>query len=32
MPQTVVVFFQDEAGKVPVVEWLQALRSTDRKA
>jgi hypothetical protein len=32
MPRSVVVFFQDEAGKVPVVEWLRALRRTDRKA
>ncbi len=32
MPRTVVVFFQDEAGKAPVVEWLRALRRTDRKA
>src|SRR5258705_9222863 len=32
MPRTVVVFFQDEAGNVPVVEWLRALRRTDRKA
>ena len=32
MPRTVVVFYRDEAGKVPVVEWLRALRRTDRKA
>ena len=32
MPRTVVVFYRDETGKVPVVEWLQALRQTDRKA
>src|SRR4051812_13258411 len=32
MPRTVVVFYQDEEGEVPVVEWLQALRRTDRKA
>lgn len=32
MPRSVVVFFKDEAGKVPVVEWLRALRRTDRKA
>jgi phage-related protein len=32
MPRTVVVFFRDEAGKVPVVEWLRELRRTDRQA
>ena len=32
MPRTQVVFYRDEVGKVPVVEWLQALRRTDRKA
>jgi hypothetical protein len=32
MPRTVVVFYQDEAGKVPVMEWLRALRRTDSKA
>src|SRR5262245_39397690 len=32
MPRTRVVFYRDEVGKVPVVEWLQALRRTDRKA
>ena len=32
MPRTAVVFFRDEVGKVPVVEWLRALRRTDRKA
>jgi len=32
MPRTVVVFYKDEAGRVPVLEWLQALRRTDRKA
>lgn len=32
MPRTRVVFYRDEGGKVPVVEWLQALRRTDRKA
>src|SRR4029450_2123455 len=32
MPRTRVVFYRDEAGKVPVVEWLEALRRTDHKA
>jgi ribosome-binding protein aMBF1 (putative translation factor) len=32
MPRTVVVFYKDEAGRAPVLEWLQALRRTDRKA
>lgn len=32
MPRTVVVFFKDETGRVPVVDWLRALRRTDRKA
>jgi hypothetical protein len=27
-----MVFYWDEAGTDPVVEWLQALRRTDRKA
>jgi len=32
MPRTVVVFFKDETGRVPVVDWLRALRRADRKA
>jgi phage-related protein len=32
MPRTRMMFYRDEAGKVPVVEWLEALRRTDRKA
>ena len=32
MPPTEVFFYQDEAGRAPVVEWLTALRREDRKA
>jgi hypothetical protein len=32
MPQTKVVFYQEEDGEVPVLEWLQALLKQDRKA
>lgn len=31
MPETRIVFFQDEDGKVPVVSWLNTLRQQDRK-
>jgi phage-related protein len=29
---TEVIFYQDEAGRAPVVQWLRALRREDRKA
>ena len=32
MPQTEVYFYQDERGRVPVVEWLTELRQSDRRA
>ncbi len=32
MPKTKVVFYQEEDGEVPVLEWLQALLKHDRKA
>jgi phage-related protein len=31
MPQTQVVFFQDERGRAPTLDWLQALLKKDRK-
>ncbi len=31
VPEAHVVFYQDEAGKVPVLEWLKALLKQDRK-
>jgi phage-related protein len=31
MPETKIVFFQDESGKVPVLSWLGNLRQQDRK-
>lgn len=32
MPQTRVFFYQDEAGRTPVVEWLRELRRRDQVA
>lgn len=32
MPRTVVVFYQEEEGDVPVLDWLDRLRRTDRRA
>ncbi len=32
MPQTRVIFYQEESGRAPVIEWLRALRQTDRLA
>lgn len=33
MPKAHVIFYQEEAGKVPVLEWLKALlKQEDRKA
>jgi phage-related protein len=32
MPQTAVVFYQDDAEGVPVLEWLRALHRRDRRA
>jgi hypothetical protein len=31
MPRIKVVFFQEAAGQVPVLDWLQALRRRDKK-
>jgi len=32
VPQTEVYFYQDERGRVSVVEWLTELRQSDRRA
>lgn len=32
MPEAHVIFYQEEAGEVPVLEWLKALLKQDRKA
>lgn len=32
MPKAHVIFYQEEAGEVPVLEWLKALLKQDRKA
>lgn len=32
MPKTDVLFYQDDDGHSPVVDWLQRLRSTDMQA
>lgn len=32
MPQTIVLFYQDDDGRVPVLEWLRELQRRDRKA
>jgi phage-related protein len=31
MPETRVIFYQDEKGKVPVLDWLDELERQDRK-
>jgi phage-related protein len=31
MPETRIVFFQDDNGKVPVLSWLSTLQQQDRK-
>ena len=31
MPQTSLVFYQEDNGEVPVLEWLRELRHRDRK-
>lgn len=31
MPPTCVYFYQDSAGKAPVIEWLRELRKKDRR-
>ncbi|PZD70191.1 hypothetical protein C1752_17097 [Acaryochloris thomasi RCC1774] len=31
MPQTQVVFYQDERGRVPALDWLKTLLKKDRK-
>jgi phage-related protein len=31
LPPTEVIFYQDETGHAPVVEWLRELRRLDRK-
>ena len=32
MPLTRIIFYQDEPGKAPVVDWLKELRRTNRLA
>lgn len=32
MPATEVVFYRDESGAAPVLDWLRELRDTNRKA
>jgi hypothetical protein len=32
VPETQVVFYQDDDGEVPVLEWLKKLLKQDRKA
>jgi putative component of toxin-antitoxin plasmid stabilization module len=32
MPETTVLFYQDNDGQVPVLEWLRGLQRRDRKA
>jgi phage-related protein len=32
VPKTEVIFYRDERGQAPVVEWLRELRRKDRKA
>ena len=32
MPATEVYFYQDERRRAPVVEWLEELRGSDRRA
>lgn len=32
MPETQILFFQEQDGEVPVLSWLRALMSRDRRA
>ncbi len=32
MPKTELIFYRDDLGQVPVVEWLRELRRKDKKA
>ena len=32
MPQTTIVFYKEEDGEVPVLDWLRALHRRDRRA
>jgi len=32
VPRTEVIFYRDERGQAPVVEWLRELRRKDKKA
>ena len=32
MPKTELIFYRDERGQAPVVEWLRELRRKDKKA
>lgn len=32
MPQTQVVFYRDTVGRIPVREWLRALKASDARA
>ena len=32
MPKTELIFYRDDRGQAPVVEWLRELRRKDRKA
>jgi len=32
MPQTTIVFYKEEDGEVPVLDWLRALQRRDRRA
>ena len=32
MPATEVLFYQDDDGSVPVLDWLHALRERDERA
>ena len=32
MPPTDVIFYQDDEGRAPVLEWLRELRRGDRRA
>jgi hypothetical protein len=31
MPRTLVVFYREPAGEVPVLDWLAGLRKTNRR-
>ena len=32
MPRAIIVFYRDNSGSAPVLEWLRELRRTDRRA